>query len=86
MRVISQNSICDIPYDHFRFYIDEGNIIAVSVGDEKSKILMAEYSSDLIAIRAMKKLQLTYAGEREMYNFGKDSDRCYFRFPNEGAI
>ena len=85
MRVISQNGICDMPYDNFRFYVDEGSVIAVSVGDEKSKILMAEYSSDLIAIRAMKKLQWAYAGEREMSKFGKDSDRCYFRFPNEEA-
>ena len=64
MRIISQNGITDIPYDLYgvrQLKSDLSKIIAFTNGDEF--LIMAEYSTETKAQKAMEMLRTAYAGK-----------------------
>ena len=63
MRIISQNGITDIPYDLYgvrQLKSDLSKIIAFTNGDEF--LIMAEYSTETKAQKAMEMLRAAYTG------------------------
>ena len=63
MRIISQNGITDIPYDLYgvrQLKSDLSKIIAFTNGDEF--LIMAEYSTETKAQKAMEMLRTAYTG------------------------
>lgn len=59
MRVISQNGKIDLPYENLAIFIEYENVIARF---ENERYLLAQYSSEAKAIKAMEILRETYAG------------------------
>lgn len=59
MRVISQNGKFDLPYENLAIFVEYENVIARF---ENERHLLAQYSSEAKAIKAMEILRETYAG------------------------
>ena len=59
MRVISQNEKFDLPYENLAIFVEYENIIARF---ENERHLLAQYSSEAKAIKAMEMLRETYIG------------------------
>lgn len=59
MRVISQNGKFDLPYENLAIFVEYENVIARF---ENERHLLAQYSSEAKAIKAMEMLRETYAG------------------------
>lgn len=59
MRVISQDGNFDLPYENLAIFVEYENVIARF---ENERHLLAQYSSEEKAIKAMEMLRETYAG------------------------
>lgn len=73
MRVISQNGKFDLPYENLAIFVEYENVIARF---ENERHLLAQYSSEAKAIKAMEALRETY-----MHPYIR-----YFQFPEDSEI
>lgn len=76
MRLISQDRDYDIPYEQCKLLINSGSIHATFIGEPETQMLMAVYSTQEKAQKAMQMLHECYTGMLYMRNadFGKDVD------------
>ena len=77
MRIISQNNKKDFPYEMCTIWTLENKIIASPIGEPETEAVMAEYSTQEKAEKAMQKLH-NYYQERSV--------GVVFRFPQEDEI
>lgn len=69
MRVVSQNGMIDIPYEHCSLIINRKTFeIEARSNDYRFEPVMADYSSENKAIKAMEMLRETYTGVVIMQN------------------
>ena len=62
MRVISQNGMIDVPYEMTAFHMAGGTIRMNMVGDTGKGTIIAQYSTQDKAEKAMQKLRECYLG------------------------
>ena len=62
MRVISQNGMIDVPYEMTAFHMAGGTIRMNMVGDTGKGTIIAQYSTQEKAEKAMQKLRECYLG------------------------
>ena len=62
MRVISQNGMIDVPYEMTAFHMAGGTIRMNRVGDTGKGTIIAQYSTQDKAEKAMQKLRECYLG------------------------
>lgn len=62
MRVISQNGLIDVPYEMTAFHMAGGTIRMSMVGDTGKGTIIAQYSTQEKAEKAMQLLHETYTG------------------------
>lgn len=65
MRVISQNEKFDLPYENLAIFVEYENVIARF---ENERYLLAQYSSEAKAIKAMKMLREAWKFETGIYH------------------
>ena len=79
MRLISQNSEVDVPYENYSLDISKistnGNFAVVAFLYDRTRLILGEYSTKEKALNAMKKMQTKYV------EFGSSNN--YFRFPSD---
>lgn len=68
MRVISQNGKFDLPYENLAIFVEYENVIARF---ENERYLLAQYSSEAKAIKAMEALREPYI---RYFQFPQDDD------------
>ena len=87
MRILDQNGISDIPYEHAVIMIEEGAIIAYmpAAAGNNLRVFLAAYSSFDIAKKALKKLHIAYqrANENNSISCMVNAPSLYFIFPQE---
>lgn len=90
MRIISQNGV-DFPYESIAISCGDGMIYARPVSDMEKTYVLARYSSEEKAEKAMQMLHDCYSNCRQtelFYLKGVDTEypNYYFRFPQEDEI
>lgn len=97
MRVISQNGKFDLPYENLAIFVEYENVIARF---ENERYLLAQYSSEAKAIKAMEMLREGVAFLKTIINTEKgisfvrglsktDFDKMtqnYFQFPKDDEV
>ena len=63
MRIISQDNVKDFPYEMCTIWVIENKIFASPIGEPDTEAVMAEYSTQEKAEKAMQKLHEAYAPE-----------------------
>ena len=90
MRVILQDGAVDIPYEKFVFGVVDGEIrIAkdlVLTRDEEDIRIIAKYSSQEKALKAMEMLRKTWLEESTEFENGIYQKNCVFRFPADDEV
>ena len=95
MRVISQNGTIDVPYENFVFSIlnsSGGNygIVAVKNVAEPPEVfmhsLLATYSAEAKAIKAMEMLREAWINEAIEFTHGIYHRNIVFKFPQDDEI
>lgn len=76
MRIISQDNVKDFPYEMCTIWVIENKIFASPIGEPDTEAVMAEYSTQEKAEKAMQKLHECYTGVLLMQNVS---------LPEEGA-
>lgn len=76
MRIISQDNVKDFPYEMCTMWVIENKIFASPIGEPDTEAVMAEYSTQEKAEKAMQKLHECYTGVLLMQNVS---------LPEEGA-
>lgn len=96
MRIISQNGAVDVPYELTAIHRCDKFIKMNMVGDTGKGSVLAVYSTEAKAIKAMEMLRETYI-HTEDFNGGYDMNDCYvspqkwvlpkvFRFPKDEDV
>ena len=89
MRVISQNGMIDVPYEMTAFHMAGGTIRMNMVGDTGKGTIIAQYSTQDKAEKAMQKLHNKYSylwrAEHGLVSYYADETTA-FRFPQEDEI
>lgn len=62
MRIISQDNVKDFPYEMCTIWVIENKIFASPIGEPDTEAVMAEYSTQEKAEKAMQKLRECYLG------------------------
>lgn len=62
MRIISQDNVKDFPYEMCTIWVIENKIFASPIGEPDTVAVMAEYSTQEKAEKAMQKLHECYLG------------------------
>ena len=75
MRVISQNGKFDLPYENLAIFVEYENVIARF---ENERHLLAQYSSEEKAIKAMEMLRKAWKFETGIYH-----RNIIFQFPQD---
>lgn len=83
MRVISQDGNFDLPYENLAIFIEYENVIARF---ENERHLLAQYSSEAKAIKAMEMLRETWINETVEFEDGIYHRNIIFRFPKDSEI
>lgn len=83
MRVISQNGKFDLPYENLAIFVEYENVIARF---ENERHLLAQYSSEAKAIKAMEMLRETWINETVEFEDGIYHRNIIFRFPKDSEI
>lgn len=83
MRVISQDGNFDLPYENLAIFI-EYEIVAARFKNER--YLLARYSSEAKAIKAMEMLRETWINETVEFEDGIYHRNIIFRFPKDSEI
>lgn len=78
MRVISQNGKFDLPYENLAIFVEYENVIARF---ENERHLLAQYSSEAKAIKAMKMLREAWKFKTGIYH-----RNIIFQFPKDSEI
>lgn len=86
MRVISQSGLTDVPYEQFVFAITKDNYICCTKAksctpDEVLASIVAKYSSQEKALKAMGMLRETYLGVSRQENIAR-----IFVFPQDSEV
>ena len=77
MRIISQNGMCDLPYEETTLHIfDDGRVIAFALDSLETDtfITMAKYSTKEKAIEVMDMLRDNYCVSAKVFQFPKDEE------------
>ena len=83
MRVISQDGNFDLPYENLAIFVEYENVIARF---ENERHLLAQYSSEAKAIKAMEMLRETWINETVEFEDGIYHRNIIFRFPKDSEI
>lgn len=83
MRVISQDGNFDLPYENLAIFIEYENVAARF---ENERYLLARYSSEAKAIKAMEMLRETWINETVEFEDGIYHRNIIFRFPKDSEI
>lgn len=84
MRVISQNGMVDVPYENVAFTVDKSDeyVIHGHTSYEYKACLLAKYSTEEKALKAMEMLHILYE-DRECWNAYFYDYPKVFRFPSD---
>lgn len=89
MRIISQNNKKDFPYEMCTIWTLENKIIASPIGEPETEAVMAEYSTQEKAEKAMRELHDNYSYlwkiEHGLVSYYAD-ETIAFRFPQEDEL
>ena len=89
MRIISQDNVKDFPYEMCTIWVIENKIFASPIGEPDTEAVMAEYSTQEKAEKAMQKLHNKYSylwrAEHGLVSYFAD-ETIAFRFPQEDEI
>lgn len=87
MRVISQNGKIDLPYENLAIFVEYENVVARF---ENERYLLAQYSSEAKAIKAMEMLRTKY---RKFQEITSENGRYFafnypkvFQFPQDSEV
>nr|DAV31429.1 MAG TPA: hypothetical protein [Caudoviricetes sp.] len=87
MRAISQNGKFDLPYENLAIFVEYENVIARF---ENERYLLAQYSSEAKAIKAMEMLRTKY---RKFQEITSENGRYFafnypkvFQFPQDSEV
>lgn len=83
MRVISQDGNFDLPYENLAIFIEYENVAARF---KNERYLLARYSSEAKAIKAMEMLRETWINETVEFEDGIYHRNIIFRFPKDSEI
>lgn len=83
MRVISQDGNFDLPYENLAIFVEYENVIARF---ENERHLLAQYSSEAKAIKAVEMLRETWINETVEFEDGIYHRNIIFRFPKDSEI
>lgn len=83
MRVISQNGKFDLPYENLAIFVKYENVIARF---ENERHLLAQYSTEAKAIKAMEMLRETWINETVEFEDGIYHRNIIFQFPQDSEI
>jgi hypothetical protein len=83
MRVISQNGKFDLPYENLAIFIEYENVIARF---ENERYLLAQYSSEAKAIKAMEMLRKAWINVTIEFTHGIYHRNIIFQFPRDSEV
>lgn len=93
MRIISQDGMIDVPYEMVALHEYDGKIRMNMAGDTGKGTVLAEYSTEAKARKAMEMLHRTYNYGREIRtpitdcSFKSESIKVgYFQFPADDKV